>query len=233
MSAAYWKIVGENIAKGFGKKAARRLGTSAKFLGRAGAAAGIGFLAYELFKNYKDNIEKEPAYREMMILQDEMAKWTSAISCLGREAYTPNEFGKMDEGGAINALFPKKGLSGEGVKPPDPKLAASLIDRAARYLKETENLLDAADSGDFESRKAALIDELEALSSRLADAEDYYPIQAHLSRIAAEIKPIESGYSSRIYDCSREIQKTLGSNAAWAALSTATLGIVKKPERGS
>ena len=229
MSAGYWKMVGENVAKGMGEKAARRLGTSAKLLGRAGAVVGIGFLAYELFKSYKDNIEKEPAYREMMILQGEMTKWTSVISCLGRETYRPHGFGKMDEGGAINALFPKKNLSGKGIKPPDANLAASLINRAARYLKETENLLDESAQSDFELRKTALIEELEVLSAKIDPTEDYRPIQEHLARIVAEIKPIETGYSSRIYDCSREIQKTLGSNAAWAALSMATLGFIRKP----
>lgn len=229
MSAGYWKMVGENIAKGMGEKAARRLGTSAKFLGRAGAVVGIGFLAYELFKSYKDNIEKEPAFREMMILQAEITKWTSAISCLGREADSPHEFGKMDEGGAINALFPKKSLSGKGIKPPDSKLAANLVNRAARYLKEAENLMDTEGRDDFEAKKAALIEELEELGIKINRVKDYRPIQEKLSRIVAEIKPIETGYSSRIYDCSREIQKTLGSNAAWAALSMATLGIIKKP----
>ncbi len=229
MSSAYWKMVGENVAKGMGEKAARRLGTSAKFLGRAGAVVGIGFLAYELFKNYKDNIEKEPAYQEMMILQTEMAKWTSAISCLGREPYTDSEFGKMDEGGAINALYPKKSLRGSGIKPPDAKLAVSLVNRAARYLKETENLLDDKEQSAFEERKMALIEELEALSTQIETATDYRPIQRQLSKIVSHLRPIETGYSSRIYDCSQEIQKTLGSNAAWAALSMATLGFIKKP----
>lgn len=229
MSAGYWKMVGENVAKGMGEKAARRLGTSAKFLGRAGAVVGIGFLAYELFKSYKDNIEKEPAFQEMMILQGEMDKWTSTISCLGRESYHPQDFGNMDEGGAINALFPTKSLSGKGVKAPDAKLAASLVKRAARYLQETENLLERQDKLDFEERKTGLIKELEALSRKISTARDFRPIQERLARIVAELKPIESGYSSRIYDCSQEIQKTLGSNAAWAALSMATLGIIKKP----
>ncbi len=57
MSATYWKIVGENIAKGLGEKTIRRLGFGGKFIGRAGAVVGIGFLAYELFKNYKENIK--------------------------------------------------------------------------------------------------------------------------------------------------------------------------------
>jgi hypothetical protein len=226
MSAGYWKMVGENVAKGVGEKAARRLGTSAKFLGRAGAVVGIGFLAYELFKNYKENIEKEPAYREMMVLQAEMAKWTSTISCLGREVYTPKDCATMDEGGAINALFPRKGMVGKSIKPPDLNLAASLVKRAARYLKETENLLEAPD---FEKRKQTLITELNALSTRILGAEDLAPIQKRLSDIVTELRPIETGYSSRIYDCSREIQKTLGTNAAWATLSMVTLGIVKKP----
>ena len=87
MSVTYWKMLGENIAKGLGEKTIQRLGVGGKILGRTGAVLGIGFLAFELFKNYKENIEKEPAYKEMIILQREMEKWTSAISCLGREPF--------------------------------------------------------------------------------------------------------------------------------------------------
>lgn len=74
MRISYWKTVGESVAKGLGEKTIRRFGVGGKILGRTGAVLGIGFLVYELFKNYKDNIEKEPAYREMIILQGEMEK---------------------------------------------------------------------------------------------------------------------------------------------------------------
>ena len=67
MATAYWKMVGENIAKGLGQKTIRRLGTGGKVLGRTGAVVGIGFLVFDLYKNYKENIENEPAYQEMMI----------------------------------------------------------------------------------------------------------------------------------------------------------------------
>ena len=79
MSASYWKMVGENIAKGVGTKTFQRLGAGGKLLGRAGAVVGIGFLAYEFVKSYKENIENEPAYREMTVLQIELEKWTSAM----------------------------------------------------------------------------------------------------------------------------------------------------------
>lgn len=226
MTIGYWKLMGEKIAAGLGAATGRRLGTSARILGRAGAAVGIGFLAYELFKSYKDNLESEPAYREMTVLRDEMARWTGAIACLGREPYVPKDFGDMAEGGAINALFPKKSLGGGGVKPPEAKVAAALVKRAAAYLHETENLFDLPD---FEERKAALTKELEKLGQRILGGCSHRPIQERLSEIVAEIKPTENGYASRIYDCSREIQQSLGSNAAWAALSMVTLGIVKKP----
>ena len=103
MSVSYWKMAGENIARGLGEKTIRRFSTGGKLLGRTGAVVGIGFLVYELFKNYKDNIENEPAYKEMMILQREMEKWTSAISCIGREPLEGKAYGSFDEGGAINA----------------------------------------------------------------------------------------------------------------------------------
>ena len=53
MSATYWKAAAEHIARGLGEKTIRRLGVGGKFIGRAGAVVGIGFLAYELFKHYK------------------------------------------------------------------------------------------------------------------------------------------------------------------------------------
>ncbi len=227
MSTSYWKTAGEAVAKGLGEKTIRRFGVGGKLLGRTGAVLGIGFLAYELFKNYKENIEKEPAYKEMVILQREMEKWTSAISCLGRESFEAKEYGSFDEGGAINALYRKKGLGSTSVKPADPTEAGILIGRAVDYIVAVENLLE---DNAFEDKREALITQLERIQNQLNTTKNYQPIQIQLSRIVDEIRPIESGYASRIYDCSREIQKTLGSNAAWAAISMTTLGIIKKPE---
>ena len=224
---SYWKTAGETVAKGLGEKTIQRLGVGGKLLGRTGAVLGIGFLAYELFKHYKENIEKEPAYKEMLILQREMEKWTSAISCLGREPFEAKDFGSFDEGGAINALYPKRGLRSASVKPADPAEARILIGRAVDYIVEVENLFE---DNSFDEKIEALITQLEGIQDQLNTIEDYHPIQIQLSRIVDEIRPIESGYASRIYDCSREIQKTLGSNAAWAAISMTTLGIIKKPD---
>ena len=228
MSVSYWKIVGDNIAQGLGKKTIQRLGAGGRFLGRAGAVAGIGFLAYELFKNYKANIEKEPAYKEMVILKAEMEKWTSAISCIGREPLEQKAYGSFNEGGAINALYRKRALGGPGIKAAEPQEAVTLIGRAIDYIMETENLL--ADDK-FEEKRKALVLQLVRLREQIGETGDYSPIQAELAQWVDTIRPIESGYAARIYDCSQEIQKTLGSNAAWAALSMATLGIVKKPDK--
>ena len=228
MSTSYWKTAGEAVAKGLGEKTIQRFGISGKLLGRTGAVLGIGFLAYELFKNYKDNIEKEPAYKEMIILQREMEKWTSAISCLGREPFEAKTYGSFDEGGAINALFPKRAVKSSSVKAANPAEAFTLIGRAVDYIVEVEDLFE---DNSFEEKRDALIAQLESIQNKLNATDDYRPIQAQLARIVDEIRPIESGYASRIYDCSREIQKTLGSNAAWAAISMTTLGLIKKPER--
>jgi hypothetical protein len=228
MSASYWKMVGENIAKGVGEKTIRRLGTSGKVLGRAGAVVGIGFMAYELYKSYKDNIENEPAYQEMMILQAELEKWTSAISCIGSEPAEEKEFGSFEDGGAINALYRKKVITGKGFRDADPKEAYALLGRSMNYIRQTENLLGDAS---FDEKKNDLVAQVRKLQLQISDAEDYRPIQNKLSQIVAEIRPIAGGYAARVYDCSREIQKTLGSNAAWAAVSMATLGLVKKPSK--
>ena len=228
MSAAYWKFIGEKIAHGVGAKTIRRLGTGGKLLGRAGAVVGIGFLAYEFIKSYKDNIENEPAYQEMTILQIELEKWTSAISCLGSEYSAGKEYGSFDEGGAINALYKKKVFGGQAVKAPDPKDACTLIERSIEYILLAENLLQ---DDKFEEKRKALVSQLSKLKDLIHEVDDYRPIQNELARIVSEIRPIEYGYASRIYDCSREIQKSLGSNVAWAAISMATLGLVKKPEK--
>ena len=227
MNASYWKIAGESIAKGLGKKAIQRLGTGGKVLGRTGAAVGVGFLAYELYKNYKTNLENEPAYKEMMVLQAELDKWTSAISCLGNEPFELKEYGFFNEGGAINALYRKKKFMGQVVEAADPKEAYMLIGRSMNYIRQTNNLLD---DDDYEEKRKALVSQLRKLQLKINDLDDYQPIQRELGRIVDEIRPIAAGYSSRIYDCSREIQKTIGSNAAWAAVSMATLGLLKKPQ---
>jgi hypothetical protein len=226
MAGSYLKIVPETIVKRLGEKALRRLGAGGKMLGRTGTIMGIGFLAYELYRNYRENIENEPAYREMVILQAELDKWTGAISCLGREPYQEKEFGSFDEGGAINALSRKKTFSGRGVKEADPREAYTLIGRSMNYIRQTENLLQ---NNKFEEKKSALVFQLRKLQLQLSRVDDFRPIQNKLARIVDEIRSVAAGYSSRIYDCSREIQKTLGSNAAWAAISMTTLGLVKKP----
>jgi hypothetical protein len=227
MAATYWKMVAENIAKGLGPKAIGKLGTGGRFLARAGGVIGVGFMAYELFKSYKDNIEEESAYKEMVILQQELEKWGSAVSSIGRNPYKGEKYGDLDEGGAINSLYEKKLLGGQQSRPADPGEAANLIQRAIGYIGETENIFEDAE---FEAKRSDLIARLKELQGNIAAADDYAPIQKGLSEIVTLLRPIESAYSSRIYDCSREIQKKAGSNAAWAALSMVTLGLVKKPK---
>ncbi|MEA3232868.1 MAG: hypothetical protein U9Q05_14025 [Thermodesulfobacteriota bacterium] len=227
MTASYWTMVAENIAKGLGPKAVSRLGAGGRILTRTGAVVGVGFLAFELFKSYKDNIEKEPAFKEMTILQQEMEKWGSAISCIGRTPYEDQPYGSLDEGGASNSLSRKKMLGTDDEKPADPDEAVELIERAIEYITVTENVFE---DGEFEDKKADLASRLTDLKQKISATDDYARIRKNLSEIVAEIKPIESAYSTRIYDCSREIQKSLGSNAAWAAISMATLGLIKKPD---
>ena len=122
----------------------------------------------------------------------------------------------------------KKVSTGKGFRAANPKEAYALIGRSMNYIRRTENLLG---DGKFDEKKNALVSQLRRLQLQISDADDYRPIQSELGRIVDEIRPIASGYSSRVYDCSREIQKTLGSNAAWAAISMATLGLVKKPPK--
>ncbi len=226
MAASYWNMVAQNVARGLGPKALGKLGAGGKLLGRAGGLIGVGFMAFELFKSYKDNIEHEPAYQEMVILQHELEMWGSAISCLGRKVFSHGRYGDLNEGGAINALTEKQMVGGGAAKPADPEAAATLIDRSIGYIRQTENVFE---DDAFDEKRDDLIDRLAQLRTDIAAGQDHAAIRGSLAEIVDILKPIESACSSRIYDCSQEIQKKIGSNAAWAALSMVTLGFVKKP----
>lgn len=227
MRASYWKLVGQKIAMGVSNKTLRRLGAGGKMLGRAGTVAGIGFLAYEFFKNYKDNIQDEPAYREMIVVQAELEKWISALSCLGREPEKERQYGSFDEGGAINALFRKKSYQGRGIAEADPQEAYALIGRSMNYIRRTENLTC---DEQFETKKKELVSQLRKLQLHISKVDDYRSIQQELVQIVAEIRPLASGYAARVYDCRRKLQNTMASNAGWAVVSMTTLGLVKKPQ---
>jgi len=229
VSVSYWSMIAENVAKGLGPKTLQRLNAGGRVLGRVGAVAGIGFMAFELFKSYKDNIEAEPAYQEMIILQEELEKWGSAISSLGRQPYTDKPYGDHDEGGAINALYPKRALGGAGILPPEPETAIELIQRARGYIQQTENL---SEDSAFDEKRDDLSHTLTRLNQDIENAADYSSIQKKLAAVVDEIRPIEKSYAARIYECSREIQKNIGSNAAWAAISMATLGLIRKKKAG-
>ena len=226
MAGPYWKMVAQNIANGLGPKALGKLGAGGKLLGRASGLVGVGFMAFELFKSYKDNIEHEPAYQEMVILQHELEMWGSAISCLGRKVFVQGRYGELNEGGAINALTEKQMVGGSSTKPADREAAATLIDRSIGYIRQTVNVFE---DDAFDERRADLIDRLANLRTDIAAGQDLGAIRKALAEIVEILKPIESAYSSRIYDCSQQIQKKIGSNAAWATLSMVTLGLVKKP----
>ena len=81
MGVPYWRSFGEKISKGLSEKTRQRLGTGGRVLGRTGAVVGIGFLLYDFWKNYKENIEKEPVYGEMIILQGEMEIRAEVDAC--------------------------------------------------------------------------------------------------------------------------------------------------------
>jgi hypothetical protein len=219
-------MVAQNIAKGVGPKVLGKLGAGGKLLGRASGLVGVGFMALELFRSYKNNIEQEPAYQEMVILQHELEMWGSAISCLGRKRFAQSRFGDLHEGGAINALTEKQTVSGGTTQPADPEAAAALIDRSIGYIRQTENVFE---DDAFDEKRDDLVDRLAQLRTDIAAGRDHGAIGSALAEIVDVLKPIESACSSRIYDCSQEIQKKIGSNAAWATLSMVTLGIVKKP----
>ena len=119
-------------------------------------------------------------------------------------------------------------LTGPETRAADPKEAYALLGRAMNYIRQTENILS---DEQFAAKKNTLVSSLREIQLKISQTDDYRPLQRQLAGIVDDLKPIENGYTARIYDCSREIQKTLGSNAAWAAISMTTLGLIKKPKK--
>jgi hypothetical protein len=71
----------------------------------------------------------------MFILLHELERWGSAVSCIGRKPITENQYGSLDEGGAINALRKKRMIDSAQLKPGDPEEASTLIERAIGYTQ--------------------------------------------------------------------------------------------------
>lgn len=224
----YWRTLGELVKK-----------VGSKTLGRvAGRTIAIGALAlgtYEFFSTLNKNMKDEPAFQEMTKYKLELEKWSSAISCIGREPYVKGALGSIDEGGCINALSKKQTLNLEGLSSkqstiaPDPELAKELLDRAINYATQTENL---AGNERFEKQKENLIKKLTALNNQIEHPHkhgiDYSPIQQGLSEIVRSIVPIEAEYNTKVYEYQTKLQKTTPRNVAWSLITTLTMGIVKK-----
>jgi len=225
MASEYIKI-GEKVGKKILEK--KLVGTCARAGGKVlGIVTGI-IIGYEFLKNYDENIKDEPAFQEMVRFEQELMRWGSAISCIGRENYSGGT-GSLYEGGCINALSEKKTLEQELIKP-DIKEAKELLERAIAYVKETENL-DYIKN--FDEKKNNLVNRLEKIS--IEPSKDYSSIQKNLSNIVDAMKKIENSYRTRIYECKTELEKTKINNAKEAAgqtaVSVATLGFVKKKKK--
>ena len=236
MVKTYLKTLGEILAKKVGPKA---LGTGGRIAGRVAAVGAIAWSTYEFFSTLNKNIKNEPAFQEMVKYKQEFEKWSSAVSCIGREPYTQGALGSLDEGGCINALSKKKTLNLGGRQSskqdtimPDPKLAKELLERAIDYIAKTENL---AGDENFEEQKENLVEKLRDLNNQIKCPYqpniDYSPIQEELSEIVKSIKPINSDYRTKIYRCQAKLQETMPRNAGWAMASTLTMGLVKKKKK--
>lgn len=227
----YWRTLGELVKK-----------VGSKTLGRvAGRTIAIGALAlgtYEFFSTLNKNMKNEPAFQEMTKYKSELEKWSSVISCIGREPYVERALGSINEGGCINALSKKQTLNLEGLSSkqstiaPDPELAKELLERAINYTTQTENL---AGNKCFEKQKENLIKKLTALNNQIEHPYkhgiDYSPIQRELSELVRSIIQIEAEYNTKVYEYQTKLQKTTPRNAAWSLTTTLTMGIVKKKKR--
>lgn len=221
MENTYWRTLGAIIAK------------------KAGKAVTLGYITlatYEFLINLDKNMKNEPAYQEMLKHKSEFEKWSSTISCIGREPYVKESLGSVHEGGCINALSKKETLNlrydpnfKPNIIPPDPKLAKELLGRAIDYVTQVENL---ADDEHFDEQKENLVKKLKVLNKKIKSPYqpniNYSPVQQELSEIVRSIIPMETVYMLRVFEYQIKLQATKPRNAAWAAASALTAGLVKK-----
>ncbi len=180
-------------------------------------AASAGPLAKKVFFGIRD------INKELKALYEEKSYWSSAISCIGRNPYTPGTVCSLDEGGAICALARKHRITldtrygSRGVEadiiitdsmggdeeyyfPPDPKRAKGLVSGAVAYLKEAT--CTTVQIEQFDKKRNAIVKRLEGLESILETKtnprEDYSNIQGMLLYEVERMISIETVYQSKI-----------------------------------
>ncbi len=82
----------------------RLFGTLGRVAGRTISAVSWGYTIYEVGKAVNRSMKHSPVQQEIEAVRKEYIKWSSAISCIGRDAYHENEMASIHEGGAITYL---------------------------------------------------------------------------------------------------------------------------------
>ena len=197
MTASYLSLVGENLTTSARMIGLSRLAGLSRVIGRAAGAAGIAYVVYEAGTFAIAKNPSNPALKKLAQFQAEREKWQGMVSCLGREPYEEGKVGSIDEGGAINALYPKTNYGGQQLSPNKAE-ARALVERCGELLETTVNQTG---SSEFDAAKQELCTKLDELKQSLAsDDPKLAAIQREISTVVALIKPIESSYIAKAYE---------------------------------
>lgn len=215
-----------DILKNVGTSRLIRLG--GRYFGRTTNVIGWGVGALSSVKTFKTYTRKDPYNKLIAPLEEELNKWSSAISCIGRDPYFIGDICSIEKGGAINALGKKELLHISTRYPtvydkpnmeyhapqdsqenfenkkdsktinPNPKEAKRLINLALEYL---DNTIDKINIEEFEKKKKKITNNLRGINEKLPNkykGQNYTPIQQELSDIVRKIIDIEFEYKSKI-----------------------------------
>ncbi len=240
------------IVKGLVTSKGIKLGS--RFLGRSVGVIGVGISGWSSVKVFRTYLKDDPHNQRLAALQEEIGKWSDAISCLGRDPYNIGELCNIHDGGAINALgykelvripntrypLPEEGFNFEyHLKPdeargakksmyvePNPTEAITLIERSIEYVGKTEDIKRVKD---YQTRSNDALDELVGVRKEIIlpyeRGTDYGKIQQRISATVRKMLAIEQDYLAIF---SKLEWERWGRRAKYAgiAASSAVIGLV-------
>jgi len=213
-------------------------GRTGRVFGRAAGTIGLALTAYSVTSKYIKYVKNDADAKRIQEYANEMYKWSSAISCIGREPYKVGDICTLDKGGAINDLGDKIAVPilstrytqdiSNTVIPPAPNKAKELVLRAIDYITDTHNNLGIKN---FIKQKQEIIKQFKSVDEKLEpeynSKMDYTPFQISLSSIVRKMVSIEWEYNLAISKLVNKLNKKKPGYAA-EALFDGTIGEILK-----
>lgn len=201
------------------------IGTGSKYFGRFGRVAGrfatvatVIVTAYSVTKKFRAYLKNDPNAKKIAGLSREHQKWTTAISCLGSDPYSPGYICAIEKGGAINALGEKISISklttrypeGACTFDPEPEKAKKLIQKSInKVVTATDNL----GIENYTKTRIKILDDLNKINAELEPEFNpkinYTPYQQEISNIVRKMYDIEWDYNKEISRRVKELHKKI------------------------